>query len=81
MAMDFLRSLVFVDSKRPITVDVLRRISLVELARELGKLDSLERFIQYEPIGEGIGRQMSLLMEPKQKYRPMRCSQRATARS
>ncbi len=78
MAMDFLRSLVFIDSKRPITIDVLRRISLVELARALGRLDDLEGFIQSEPIGEDSGRQMSLLMEPKKKYRPMRCRQPAT---
>lgn len=78
MAMDFLRSLVFIDSKRPITVDALRRISFVELARALGKLDDLERFIQSEPISEDNGRQMSLLMEPKQKYRLMRSRKHPT---
>ena len=32
-AKEFLNSLVFPDSKRPITADVLRRLSFVELAR------------------------------------------------
>jgi len=74
-AMAFLRSLVFTDSKRPITIDVLRRISLVELAHELGRLDELQQFILMESAEEGMKLQMSLLMEPKQKYRTRRCSQ------
>ena len=78
MAMDFLRSLVFIDSKRPITVDALRRISFVELARALGKLVDLERFIQSEPISEDNGRQMTLLMEPKQEYQLMRSRKHPT---
>jgi hypothetical protein len=36
-AMEFLHSLVFTDSKRPITVDILRRISILALAQRLGK--------------------------------------------
>jgi len=43
-AKNFLNSLVFRDSKRPITADVLRRLSFVELARVLGTLDTLQRF-------------------------------------
>jgi hypothetical protein len=39
----FLNSLIFRDSKRPITADVLRKLSIVELARMLGKLSVLER--------------------------------------
>lgn len=64
-AQEFLRSLIFTDSKRPITVDVLRRLSLVELARKLGRLDELEQFIEPVPV-EAVGpMQLSLLMEPK----------------
>ena len=43
----FIRSLVFFDSKRPITIDILRRIDLVALAEELGKKELLQRFITY----------------------------------
>ena len=79
-AVSFLNSLIFLDSKRPITVDVLRRLSIVELARDMGRLDELQRFCQSDKRGDGIDVQMSLLMEPKQKYRTRRCGQRATVR-
>ena len=39
-AVDFLRSLVFMDSKKPITVEILKRISFISIARTLGKLQS-----------------------------------------
>lgn len=68
-AQRFLSSLVFPDSKRPVTVDVLRRLSFVELARELGRFDEFKRFIHDEPQEEAKETQMSLLMEPKQQYR------------
>lgn len=41
-AQKFLRSLVFMDSKRPITAEILRRISLANLARKLGISDEFE---------------------------------------
>lgn len=60
-ALEFLRSLVFMDSKRPITVDVLRRISLLEVARELGRVDELKSFAQAACVAEGAGTQMLLI--------------------
>jgi hypothetical protein len=60
----FVKSLVFEDSKRPVTIDVLRRISFVELSRRLGKINHLERII-HSPSVYGTGDiQMSLVMEP-----------------
>jgi len=44
-AKEFLRSLIFWDSKRPITTNVLRRIDLVALAQQLGKSDVLNRYL------------------------------------
>jgi hypothetical protein len=79
-AKEFLNSLVFADSKRPITVDVLRRLSFVELARELGKLDELQWFVRSKSASKGTARQISLVMERKRKYRTRRCNQLATAR-
>ncbi|MBN2267731.1 MAG: hypothetical protein JW725_05350 [Candidatus Babeliaceae bacterium] len=58
----FLKSLVFADSKRPITIDVLRRVSFVELARNLGKLDELKRYVYSASASEETNTQMSLLM-------------------
>lgn len=79
-AQQFLSSLIFSDSKRPVTIDVLRRLSFVELARDLGRFEDLQQFIHDDPQEEAAETQMSLLMEPKQKYRTRRCTQRATAR-
>lgn len=55
------------------TVDVLRRMSIVELARELGRLDELQQVCQFDVIdNDGADAQMSLLMEPKTKYRTIK---------
>jgi len=64
-AQEFLQSLIFTDSKRPITIDVLRRLSLFELARRLGRLESLQHFVNPVPLGDERSVQLSLLMEPK----------------
>lgn len=65
----FLNSLVFTDSKRPITIDVLRRLSLVELARAHGKLDELEQYANREKADKSTQSQMMLIMEPRRSYR------------
>ena len=46
IAHEFLSSLIFFDAKRPITIDVLSRLSFAELARELGKLDDLQEYTE-----------------------------------
>ncbi len=75
VATAFLNSLIFTDSKRPITVDVLRRLSIVELARVLGRIDNLQKICQsYSEDDSGVDTQMSLLMEQELKYRTMRRS-------
>ncbi len=66
-SLGFINSLIFTDSKRPITIDVLRRISIVQLARELGKLHELQKFITMD-LKKGAESQLLLLMEPKKKY-------------
>jgi N-6 DNA Methylase len=45
IAQRFLASLVFEDSKRPITIDVLRRISLLMVAQQVGKFDEILEFV------------------------------------
>ena len=64
-SLGFLKSLIFTDSKRPITIDVLRRLSIVELAQELGKLNELNKFIHVVSNKNGDNSQLMLLMEPK----------------
>lgn len=78
IAKQFLQSLIFMDAKRPITIDVLKRVSFVELAKSLGRLGELEHYIQegsndLDIISEP---QMRLVMEPQKRYRTRRSSQR-----
>ncbi|MGH7935375.1 MAG: SAM-dependent DNA methyltransferase, partial [Candidatus Binataceae bacterium] len=43
-AQEFYRAFVFWDAKRPITVEVLRRLDLVALAGELGSESRMKQF-------------------------------------
>lgn len=61
-ATSFLKSLVFADSKRPVTVDVLRRLSFVELARELGKMGELRGVVELGAESARTGSQIPLLL-------------------
>ena len=70
----FLNSLVFTDSKRPVTIDVLRRLSFVELARAHGKLDELQLFAKGAKAEKAQQSQLMLVMEPKKTYRTRRCT-------
>ena len=46
IAKDFFSSFVFWDEKRPITVNILRRLDLLALARELGMEETLKDFLR-----------------------------------
>ena len=62
-AQSFLSSLIFSDAKRPITVDVLRRLSVTSVAEALGKSDSLSVCIPSRKMPDSRGgEQLSLLM-------------------
>jgi hypothetical protein len=67
-AKEFLNSLIFQDSKRPVTAEVLKRLSLAELARELGRVDELKQLLHSASANEGRNNQMSLLMESSPEY-------------
>ncbi len=67
-ALAFLRSLVFADAKRPITIDILRRISFVAIAQQLGRLEELGQFIHSAEPNFETEQQMALLMEPRLSY-------------
>lgn len=73
-AVEFLRSLVFMDSKRPITIDILRRISLVSIARNVGKWKQLQACINSGVSYESSEKQMRLLMEKQKEYRIKECT-------
>ncbi len=69
-AQSFLKSLIFTDSKRPVTVDVLKRISIVAVANYYKQYEELKNCVDsLEKIGLEDGLQMEFLMEkPPVKY-------------
>ena len=52
-AREFLGSFVFWDAKRPITVDVLRRLDLFALAQELGSEETMRTYLGKKPNYQG----------------------------
>jgi SAM-dependent methyltransferase len=51
IAKDFFSVFIFWDEKRPITVDILKRLDLLALARELGMQETLKQFLDQYPRG------------------------------
>jgi hypothetical protein len=49
-SLDFFDSMIFWDEKRPITIDILRRLSLKAVARELGVLESYLQWSDAFPV-------------------------------
>ena len=75
-AQRFLGSLIFKDSKRPITVDVLRRLSLVNVAQMVDRMDELiECTLSGSDPLDGGQQQLSLIIEKENNYQIRRCSQ------
>lgn len=63
----FLRSLIFFDAKRPITIDILNRIDLKRIADKLNKEKDAQEYLCY--AGEFEARQPLLVFERKETYR------------
>jgi len=64
-AREFLSAFIFWDAKRPITIDVLQRLDLAAVARELGSERTLSRYLSEKPETSvehagSRGRQLSL---------------------
>ena len=63
-----MESMIFWDEKRPITTEILRRLSLKKVARELGKLEQYQRWIKTQsPSGKlelGIAEKRSNFSQP-----------------
>lgn len=62
----YLRSLVFLDAKRPISVDILRRISFRNLASRNGVAEQAVQYLEEAPIEPN--RQAHFAFEEKAKY-------------
>ncbi len=63
----FLRSLIFFDSKRAITIDTLRRIDLLKLAERLGQRKQAAAYLVDAPFEKGA--QQMLLFDEQETYR------------
>ena len=75
-AQRFLWSLVFQDSKLPITVDILRRLSFINVAKMMNRLYELREFTSSGSASLDDGhQQLSLLIEQERNYQTERRSQ------
>ncbi len=75
LAQRFLHALVFYDSKRPVTIDVLNRIDLKRVAERLGLESDARKYFRDAALFEGG--QGLLVFEKQEKYRT-KCSSRRT---
>ncbi len=71
----FLRSLVFPDSKRPITVDVLRRLSFINVAKMMNRIDELRAFTSSGSAPPDGHQQLNLAIEQERHDQTRRRSQ------
>jgi len=60
VAKQFFESFIFWDAKRPITIDILRRLDLVALARELGTEDTARNLLSTKVAPNSFPRQLAL---------------------
>ena len=67
VAQRFIASLVFSDAKRPITIDVLKRIDLSKLAEHLGKEKQAIHYLSSPALESS--HQRLLVFEKGEKYR------------
>jgi hypothetical protein len=74
----FLRALIFFDSKRPVTIDVLSRIDLKRVAERVNRLGEVRRFLS--SAGEFEDGQPLLVFEKEGEYRAKRSSASRAAR-
>jgi len=66
-SLEFLDSMIFWDEKRPITIEILRRLSLKKVATELNKLEEYTQWIEDQSHATG---QLALgIAENKSKYK------------
>lgn len=69
-AQQFLSSLVFDDSKRPITTEILRRISPVNLVKMLDRIDDLDNILSFDLYSQNSDkRQLMLVMDKQSRYK------------
>lgn len=63
-SLEFLDSMIFWDEKRPITIDILRRLSLKAVARELGVIESYLQWAEVVHIASNGQLELGLAEQP-----------------
>ena len=63
-SLDFFDSMIFWDEKRPITIDILRRLSLKAVARELGVLEDYLRWAEAFQVASNGQLELGLAEQP-----------------
>ncbi|MEA5417599.1 N-6 DNA methylase [Spirulina sp. CCNP1310] len=63
-SLEFLDSMIFWDEKRPITIDILRRLSIKEVARELGFLEDYLRWAEAFQVASNGQLELGLAERP-----------------
>lgn len=66
LAKRFLNSLIFLDNKRPITIDILNRLDIFKLAQRLGQANKAKSFLR--DAGAFEDRQPLLVCDKKHRY-------------
>ncbi len=67
-ALEFLESMIFWDEKRPVTTEILRRLSLKEVAREIGMLEQYKHLAEAQS-SDMTGQMRLGLSERKSRYK------------
>jgi hypothetical protein len=63
-ATGFFKAFIFWDAKRPVTIDLLKRIDLLRVAHASGKAHYAERFIRGSSMGRAISKESKELNTP-----------------
>jgi hypothetical protein len=64
LSLEFLDSMIFWDEKRPITIDILRRLSLKAVAKELGVMESYLQWAEAVHIASNSQLEVGLAEQP-----------------
>jgi len=65
--LQFLKSLIFFDAKRPINIDILSRVDLKKLSEINGKLDEALKYLGYAQAP--FSQQLAMVFEKQKEYR------------
>jgi hypothetical protein len=74
---NFIKSLVFFDSKRPVTIDILKRVDIKKLADSLNLTDKVLRYLPYAQ--QFMSPQQLLVFEKETEYRTIGSTRRRGA--